>query len=149
MTTGMFVLATVLLAANAFADDDDTVRAKLAGAWLVDNEASTRTVWILQEKSDAIHITHSEGAKKLADFECNTLGRECEVTDSSRPMKVSVWFNGPRLVELETRGDEVVKRRFMVSGQGETMELEVIPIVPSGKAERRLFKRVKISDQQN
>ena len=66
MTREMFMLATLLLAANAFADDDDAIRAKLAGAWLVDNEVSTKTVWILQEKSDAIRITHSEGSKKLA-----------------------------------------------------------------------------------
>jgi hypothetical protein len=46
-----------------------------------------------------------------------------------------MWFNGPKLVELETRGAQVVKRRFSITGDGDTMDLETIPIVPTGKSE--------------
>lgn len=55
---------------------------------------------------------------------------------------MSLWFNGPKLVELETRGTEIVKRRFSIAGDGDTMDLETIPIFPSGKIETAHFKRV-------
>jgi hypothetical protein len=60
---------------------------------------------------------------------------------------VSLWFNGPKLVELETRGSEVVKRRFEIISQGdganEVMEMELIPIVPSEKTQTFRYKRVQ------
>jgi hypothetical protein len=52
-----------------------------------------------------------------------------------------MWFNGTKLVELETVGNQVVKRRFTVTGDGDTMELETIPMVPSGSSEITHFKR--------
>jgi hypothetical protein len=58
---------------------------------------------------------------------------------------VSVWFSGPKLVELETKGSEVIKRRFQVAGQGDTMQLEVISIVPDGRTETKMLKRVEAS----
>ena len=61
---------------------------------------------------------------------------------------VSMWFNGPRLVELETKGSEVVKRRFMILPKGDVMEMELIPIVPGGKPETFQFKRVELSARQ-
>ena len=36
---------------------------------------------------------------------------------------------------METRSSEVVKWRFHVVGDGDTLELEVIPIAPGGKSE--------------
>jgi hypothetical protein len=45
------------------------------------------------------------------------------------------------LVEMETAGSQVVKRRFTVTGDGDTMELETIPLVPSGSSETTHFKR--------
>jgi hypothetical protein len=146
MTVSIVVLVASLFAATALADDSAD-RARLGGAWQIQNEAGTQSlaVWILEEKRDAIHITYSQGDQKFAEFECNTVGRECDMKDSGRQAKVSIWFSGPKLVELETRGSEVTKRRFAVSGQGDTMELEVIPIVPAGKTETKQLKRVQIS----
>jgi hypothetical protein len=54
-----------------------------------------------------------------------------------------MWFNGPKLVELETKGKEVVKRRFAVAGEGDTLEIEVIPIEPAGKTETLRFRRLQ------
>jgi hypothetical protein len=35
-----------------------------------------------------------------------------------------------------------VKRRFTITGKGDTMDLETIPIVPDGKPEITHFRRV-------
>jgi hypothetical protein len=42
---------------------------------------------------------------------------------------------------METTGTLVVKRRFAVTGIGETMDLETIPVTPSGQTETTHFKR--------
>ena len=145
--TVRILLVTSLFAFGAVADENAD-RARLAGAWQVQNEAGTpsASVWVLDEKNDSMHITNMKGDRKLAEFECNTVGHECEIEDSGRHAKVSLWFSGPKLVELETRGDEVVKRRFAVSGQADTLELELIPVVPTGRTETMQLKRLPIGE---
>ena len=144
------VLTALLLSAAAFAEDDAD-RAKLGGTWQVETPAAGQTaaVWTLEEKGDSMHVTHSEGARTLADFECNTTGKECETKDSGKQAKVSMWFSGAKLVQLETRGSDVVKRRFSVTGQGDRMELEVIPVVPTGDTEKIVFKRLQSTAQSH
>ncbi len=143
MTVPIVALSTLLLAGAAFADDY-AGRAKLFGKWLQnDGNGDARSTWILAEApAEAIHITSSSGAQTLAEFECNTVGKECEVKDAGRKSKISMWFNGSKLVEMETRGSQVLKRRFNVTGDGNTMDMETIPIFPAGKVETTHFKRV-------
>jgi hypothetical protein len=72
----------------------------------------------------------------------------CDVKTAGKKATVSLWFNGPRLVEMETKGSDVVKRRFTILPQGDVMEMEVIPIVPSGKTESVQFKRAQLTARQ-
>ena len=142
MIASMVTLSVLLLASSAFADDDSS-RAKLMGRWQQsDGNGETKSTWDLEGLGTSIHVTNSKGTQTVAEFECNTVGKECAVEDAGRRSKVSLWFNGPKLVELETRGTEIVKRRFSITGNGETMDLETIPIAPSGKVETAHFKRV-------
>jgi hypothetical protein len=143
MRVPIIALSTLLLVSTAFADDDSS-RAKLMGKWQQsDGNGEAKSTWALEEvTADSIHVTNSSGAQTVAEFECNTLGKECAVKDAGRKSKVSMWFNGPKLVELETKGSQVVKRRFSITGDGDAMELETIPIAPDGKVETAHFKRV-------
>lgn len=136
------LLVSVLLLSSGALADDASARAKLNGMWKDDAGGKDAGVWTLEGKGDAVKVTYSLGDRKLTEFECGTTGRECEMKDSGRSAKVSVWFNGPKLVALETKGSEVIKRRFGVGSQDNTLELEVIPIVPQGKAETLHFTRV-------
>jgi hypothetical protein len=117
---------------------DDAGRAKLIGAWESHGDGGT---WVLAENGDAMHVTHVQNDRKLTDFECNTEGRECSVKDAGKSAKISMWFNGPQLVLMETRGSDVVKRRFQVAGDGTAIEVETIPIVPQGKPETATLNR--------
>jgi hypothetical protein len=129
------------LCSIALADDSDD-RAKLTGTWQAqESSGAAKAVWIFDSQGDAMHIVNSQGDKKIAEFACN-LGKECEVKDAGRKVKVTIYFNGPKLVVLETKGEEVVKKRFGVTETGETLELEVIPVGP-GKAETLHFTRVQ------
>src|SRR5271170_6418571 len=98
MRVPIFMLATALIAAAAMADDSAD-QARLGGTWKVQNETGkgANSVWILEQKNDAIHVTNLQDDRKVAEFECNTVGRECEMKDSGRKAKVSVWFSGPKL----------------------------------------------------
>jgi len=120
--------------------DDTGDRAKLTGTWQSQGGAAN-AVWIFESQGDVFHIVNSQGDKKIAEFACN-LGKECEVKDAGRKVKVTLFFNGAKLVVLETRGEEVLKRRFGAVETGDTLELEVIPVVPDGKTETLHFKRV-------
>jgi hypothetical protein len=127
------------------AADDGSARARLVGAWQPQEPAAKENgVWTLERKDgDVLHITYSLGDEKRIDFECSTKGGECDVKDAGKPAKVSLWFSGAKLVELETKGQEVVKRRFAVTAEGDSMELEVIPISPEGKTETMHFRRMR------
>jgi hypothetical protein len=124
----------------ALADDSDE-RAKLTGAWQGQESSGAKAVWTFESQGEAMHIVNSQGDKKIAEFACS-LGKECEVKDAGRKVKVTLYFNGPKLVVLETKGEEVVKKRFGVTETGDTLELEVIPVGP-GKAETLHFTRVQ------
>ena len=128
------------LSSNASADDS-AERAKLAGAWQGESGAA-KAVWILESHGDAFRITNSVGDKRISEFACN-LGQECEVKDAGHKVKVMMYFNGPKLVMLETKGEEVVKKRFGAAETGDALDIEIIPITPAGKNETLRFKRVQ------
>jgi hypothetical protein len=141
----LVIAASLLLsAAGLFADGAD--RDKIIGFWQSQGGGDTRASWMLQSKGDVLHITRVENDRKLADFECNTVGRECKVKEADKPMKVSIWFNGPKLVIMETRGNDVLKRRFHATDDGKEIEMETIPIVPQGKPEVVRLQRAPASN---
>lgn len=138
----------VFFAAIALPQDREQ-RTKLIGAWELQTPANgdgTRG-WSFDAKGDTIHVVHTLGGHTVADFECNTLGKECEVKGAGHKTKVTLWYSGSKLVELESKGSEVMKRRFAV--QGDDMEMEEIPVVPAGKAETLKFKRAQMAARVN
>jgi hypothetical protein len=138
----LIAFAGAFLGSIAFADDA-TERAKLNGTWQSQGGSggAVNAVWTLDSQGDAFHITNSLGDKKIAEFACS-LGKECEVKDAGRKVKVTLFFNGPKLVLLKTRGEEVVKLRFGAVETGDALELEVIPVSPDGKTETLHLKRL-------
>jgi hypothetical protein len=45
-----------------------------------------------------------------------------------------LYYNGAALVQLETKGDQIVKRRFSILPSGNAMKVEVTPM--SGKLQK-------------
>src|SRR4051794_28614084 len=82
-------------------------RQKLAGSWQEVAGEPART-WTIQETDDGMRITESLKGETLMDLRCNTLGKECEVKDEGKHAKISLWFNGPKLVAMESRGNDVL-----------------------------------------
>jgi hypothetical protein len=133
-------LGMVLLLAGAALADDASSRAKLLGTWRPEGDIGAGgSAWSFSSQGDSLEITEIEGGNKVAVFKCGTDGKSCEVKVSGKKATVSFWYNGPKLVELEAQGSGVVERRFVPSD--DSMEVEVVPMVPSGKAETTKFKR--------
>ena len=139
----------VLFAATASADNVD--REKLAGSWEIQGtapESNAVTGWTFKLQGNSFHVTEREGDKAVANFECNTEGTPCEVKTGGKKATISMWFNGPKLVQMETKGSDVVKRRFGILPKGDVLEMELIPIVPSGKSETYQYKRIASGDSR-
>jgi hypothetical protein len=139
-------LALLLLIGAAAVAADNGDRDKLFLSWVESGNSSAST-WTFSGNGDSFHVTQLDGTAKIADYPCQADGKQCTVKLAGKKAEVSMWFNGPKLVLLETQGPIVVKRRFAVLEQGDTMEMELIPIVPGGKTETIQFKRVVLSTQ--
>ena len=59
-----------------------------------------------------------------------------------KKVKISMYFNGPTLVQLETIGANVTKRHFTVTEKPDMMELEVMPIVGKAKPEKLHLRKM-------
>jgi hypothetical protein len=150
MNIRMVSAGVLLLGALAWAaaDDPEIERAKLAGKWELQSDSSGKgPVWVIEDKRFSLHITRLVGEQKICEFECD-LGKECKVKDSGKSVTEQIYFNGPKLVELETKGNDVIKRLFTAASQPDTMQVEVIQLVPSGKTETLVFKRVAVSQDK-
>jgi hypothetical protein len=108
----------------------------LTGTWQFDAAKSelhyskiSSAIWVIDEGANSIHITETEGAKsKKIDMQCTTDGKECQV--SGDKSKASFWYNGPILVEMQTKGDQVTRFRLKAAEDGKTMTVELTHIVP-------------------
>jgi hypothetical protein len=136
------IVGALLVAGMALADDEAS-RAKLMGSWqTADAAAKDTAVWTISEKGDTLHVITSTAGRTMAEFDCDSFGHECTIKVAGHTAKVSLWYNGPKLVEMETRGSFVWKRTFLITGDGDTMELEQTQIAPAPKSETMHFKRV-------
>jgi len=113
-------------------------RPNLSGTWQFDSSKSEMhsakaagATWVINEAADtnAIQITENlDDAGKKVDMKCTTDGKECKV--SGDKATASFWYNGPLLVEMETKGDHVVRYRMKLSDDGKTLTVNSTTIVP-------------------
>ncbi|MEQ1946946.1 MAG: hypothetical protein ABL995_07145 [Bryobacteraceae bacterium] len=138
---GLWLAAAIVCGSTAWADDAAS-RAKLKGVWEGENNGIPSR-WTLQDKGDTFHLVYQERDQKLLDFECSTLGKECSTKVDGKGAKMTLYYNGPLLVVMESKGAEVAKRRFGVDASGDQLSVDWMPLVPSGKDSTIPYKRVK------
>jgi hypothetical protein len=84
---------------------------------------------VIQEDDASIQISESEdGANQKVELKCTTDGKECKI--GGEKAKASFWYNGPMLVEMETKGDHVQRYRMKLSADGKTLTVDTTSIVP-------------------
>ena len=130
---GILLMSVVPIQVWAANDDPS-----YSGTWQAADKTSELVV---EQTGDAIHVTEQRAGKTLSDYTCKSDGKDCNFKEEGKKAKVSVYFNGPKLVEIRTRGDVVMKRRFGLTNDGKTLEVESMPIVPPGKTETALYAK--------
>ena len=81
------------------------------------------------------------GEKGKANFTCSVEGWECAVKDDGHAEKVTIYFNGSRLVQIRERGQETLKQRLTLSADGKTMTVETVPLSSGQRSETTSFRR--------
>ena len=113
-------------------------RPNISGTWEFDSSKSelhtekvASATWVILEDDSSIQITESEdGASKKIELKCTTDGKECKI--SGNKATASFWYNGPMLVEMESKGDRVMRYRMKLSDDGKTLTVDTTSIVPKG-----------------
>jgi hypothetical protein len=116
--------------------DTQTDRDGLIGTW---TENGGSHGWVIENGANGLHMTQLEASAPIADFTCATDGQDCNIKISGKKAKVSLYYNGSALIQLETRGDTVTKRKFQVDGGG--LKVEVTPMTGTIVTEEREFGR--------
>lgn len=119
-------------------------RPNLTGTWKLDatksqmhTEKIAGETWTINEGDNTINIAESEdGSGRKIELKCTTDGKECKVTGDKA--SASFWYNGSLLVEMETRGDHVVRYRMKLSSDGKTLTVDTTHIVPQSSPDDTL-----------
>lgn len=140
--TLMAVSAFALFAVSLSAQD----RPNLSGTWQFDSANSqlhsakvTGATWVITEDGNSIQIQQNEDSGKPVQLKCTTDGKECKIAGDKAT--ASFWYNGPLLVEMETKGDHVTRYRMKLSDDGKTLTVQTTSIVPQSSADDVLVFR--------
>jgi hypothetical protein len=118
--------------------DQQSDRASLIGSWV---QSGGNNAWIIKDAADGLHITQIEGSGTVADYQCSLSGNDCDVKVGGHKAAISMYFNGAILVQIETKGDQIVKRRFSIEPSGSTLKVETIPMGAHAQTEEMEFER--------
>jgi hypothetical protein len=130
------------------AGQDD--RPNLSGTWQFDSTKSelhtvkvAGATWVIHEDDSSIQITESaDGAAKKIEMKCTTDGKQCKVGGDKAT--ASFWYNGPMLVEMESKGDRVMRYRMKLSSDGNTLTVDTTSIVPKATQDDVLVFRKQV-----
>ena len=96
----------------------------------------------IEQKGSSIHVIKTakatDGKEMKTEFRCTTDGKECLVDGT----KISLWYDGAVLVELDV-GSEVVSKSSMKLGtDGKSMSVDVVYIVPQGDGDKLVLEKI-------
>jgi len=132
-----YILIALAFASGVFAQD--SAKPQLSGTWALPNDATEKL--IVEQTDSGIHMQELKGSETKAEYKCNVDGKDCEFKEDGHPAKVSLWFNGPKLVELVTRGKNVVRRRFTLADGGKKLVVETSAFSNPDKSETLEYTR--------
>lgn len=132
----------VLLFASAFAPISFAQGASdpdLSGNWLDNANSAVRIS--LKEKDDKIQVHEQDGDRVIVDYTCNLNGQQCNFKEEGRKATVTLYYNGPKLVEITECGNQVEKRTFALAQDGKTLQVDTIPLSSQGKTSTRTYRK--------
>jgi hypothetical protein len=111
----------------------------LSGTWVLSKDPSVKLV--VEQTPEKVHVKELKADEVRTEYTCNLDGKDCSIKEEGHSAKVALWFNGPKLVELRTRGSEVTRRRFTLASDGKSLEVELSPMSSPGKTEILAYSR--------
>jgi len=119
----------------------------LSGKWQINAGRSTLrsgkpavASLTIEQKATSIHIIstmNGEGKESVVDFTCTTDGKDCDV----RGEKISLWYSGPSLVEMEIGKDTTTKSTIKIDEDGKSITIDVAHITPTAEADRVVLEK--------
>jgi hypothetical protein len=119
----------------------------LSGKWQMNASRSTLrsgkpavASLTIEQKATSIHIisTMSDGGKESAlEFTCTTDGKDCDIQGE----KISFWYSGPSLVEMEIGKDTTTKSTMKIDEDGKSITIDVVHITPTAEADRLVLEK--------
>lgn len=113
----------------------------LSGSWQLKEPTKTATAMkmVIEQKGNAVHmlktVTGADGKEVKTEFQCGTDGKECEAAGS----KVSLWFDGAALVEMDA--GEIISKITMKL-EGGQLKVDVSHIFPDGAPETYMLAKI-------
>jgi hypothetical protein len=120
-----------------------------SGKWQISAEkselhsgkASTVNLTI-DQKGPSIHFLKTmkaaNGKESVIDVTCTTDGKDCD----ARGVKISLWYDGASLVEMDVSDDLVTKSSMTLGEDGKTIKVGVTYISPQAEADKLLLEKM-------
>ncbi|HXJ40579.1 MAG TPA: hypothetical protein VNH18_14970 [Bryobacteraceae bacterium] len=119
----------------------------LSGKWQLNSGKSeqpgktTIVSLAIEHTGSSIHIvrtTRSADSKEtITEFKCTTDGKDCDVKGT----KVSLWWDGLSLVEMDIGNETVTKHKMTLSDDGKSLTCDLSWISPQSPAESAVFAK--------
>ena len=110
-----------------------------SGKWQSQNSGKALTLAI-DQKGASIHVvrtSQSGGKDSTVEFSCTTDGKDCQ----ARGMKVSLWYDGASLVEMDV-SDAVVSTTKMTLDNPNTISVTVSYMSPKADPESFVLQKI-------
>jgi hypothetical protein len=135
-----------ILALTAAAQDS---KPNFTGSWQLNSgkselhsgKTSSEKLTIVQ-KGASIHMVRaaktSDGKEIVTEFNCTTDGKDCD----AKGTKVSLWYDGRDLVEMDIGTDVVTKMRMSLAPDGKSINCETSFISPQSDGDKMLLEKL-------
>jgi hypothetical protein len=96
----------------------------------------------IEQEGASIHVVRAmkadNGKDSVTEFTCKTDGKDCD----AKGVKVSLWYDGASLVEIDVAGDLVTKTSMTLGENAKTISATVAYISPKAEADKLVLEKM-------
>ena len=96
----------------------------------------------IEQKGASIHVVRttkaSDGKETVTEFNCTTDGKDCD----AKGAKVSLWYDGKDLVEMDIGSEVVTRTRMSLAPDGKSINCETSFISPQSDGDKIYLEKL-------
>jgi hypothetical protein len=96
----------------------------------------------IEQKDASIHVVKTmktgNGKESITEFTCTTDGKDCD----AKGVKVSLWYDGTSLVEMDIADNLVVKTSMTLDENAKTISATVTYISPQAEPDKLVLEKM-------